>query len=182
MPDGCRKFYPIKCKYSGAMNGKIPVMLFIIIILFVAVSGCTDMYNALKSVVPTTTPTSAPHVNIGDAAPSSSIKGVTITGQGNTIIISGHGPYNVMTQNDSFTLNQGNASVSIDLKSQSAGCSIGLDYTNPYSGSAELLALHQFTMDSRLYKVTKDVYVPYSCKYCLMVNYAGDWEVRITQE
>lgn len=163
------------------MNGKTLIALFIVIVSFVAVSGCSDLYNILQTYVPTTAPTDSVPLKIGDIAPASSVKGVTITGQGNTIIFRGSGPYNVQAHNDYFTLNQGNATFSINLQGQGFGCTISMDYKNPYSGSTQYVAIHQFTSGSRDYQATKQVYVPYSCKYCLMVNWGGDWEIRISQ-
>jgi hypothetical protein len=161
-------------------NAKMLAALIAIVLAFVAVSGCDDMYHVLQTYVPTDTPDTS-HVNIGDAAPKSTVQGVTISGQGNTITVRGKGPYNVNAHEDSFTLNQGNASFSIDLKGQGFGCTISLDYTSPYDGGMGFLPLHQFTSSNRVYTVTKQVYMPYSCQYCLMVNWGGDWEIRITQ-
>ncbi|HTY91401.1 MAG TPA: hypothetical protein VMC84_09510 [Methanocella sp.] len=162
-------------------NVKTLTAIFFIIIAFVAVCGCDDMYHILETYVPTNTPDGQEHMNIGDIAPVSTVKDVTISGQGNTIVFRGKGPYNVNAHQDYFTLNQGNASVSIDLQGQGFGCTISLDYKNPYSGGTEFLPIHQFMSGSREYTVTKQVYAPYSCKYCLMVNWGGDWAIRITQ-
>lgn len=170
------------------MHGVMPVLnrrsllaVFLLVACSVAVSGCDDMYHVLETYVPTTTPDSPAHVNIGDVAPTSKVKGVTITGQGDTIVIRGSGPYNVNAHNDYITLNRGNATFSINLKGQGFGCTISMDYTNPYSNGMEYLPIHSFTAGSREYTTTKQVYVPYSCQYCLMVNWGGDWEIRVSQ-
>ena len=160
-------------------NAKILTVLFAILLAFVAVSGCDDMYHVLQTYVPTDTPDNT-HVNIGDAAPKSTVKDVTITGHGNAITIRGRGPYNVNAHQDYFTLNQGNASFAINLNGQGFGCTISMDYTSPYGGM-EYLPIHQFTSGSREYVVTKESYVPYTTQYCLMVNWGGDWEITITQ-
>ena len=56
-----------------------------------------------------------------------------------------------------------------------------MDYTNPYTGGGGYFLVHQFTPGDRTYEVTKQVSIPYTTKYCLMVNYVYDWEVRISQ-
>lgn len=155
---------------------------FLAITLFVTMSGCTELYNILQTYVPTPTPgpSTAP-IEIGKVAPTSVVKGVTITGDGRTITISGRGPYNVNAHQDYFTLNRGNADISIKLKGQGFGCTISMDYTNPYTGNTEFMPLHQFTIGDRKYELSKQVYVPYTTRYCMMVNWGGDWEIRINQ-
>jgi hypothetical protein len=163
------------------LNVKTLAAVILIIVFFVTVSGCEDAYGVLKTYVPTPTPTSQDTIKIGDAAPRSVVKDVTITGQGNTIVIRGRGPYNVETHQDYFALNKGNADISIDLKGSGFGCGISLYYTNPYTGSPDYVPIHQFTSGSRVYSATKQVNVPCACKYCLTVNWGGDWEITIAQ-
>jgi hypothetical protein len=153
----------------------------LIILSFVTVSGCSEAYKILETYVPTVTPESHAPVRIGDVAPASTVKDVTITGQGNNIIFHGLGQYNINDHNDYFTLNQGKAEFTIDLKGLGAWCIITMDCINPYTGSTEYMTIYQFTMESRDYKVTKQVDVPYTGKYCLRVNYYDNWEISITQ-
>jgi len=149
------------------------------LILFVALSGCTDLYNILQTYVPTPTPGPSTHVEIGENAPASSARDVTIIGAGNTITIKGRGPYNVNTHRDYFTLNKGNADITINLKGQGFGCTIALDYTA--TGTTEVIPLLSFTIEKRVYEQTSRVRIPYDGRYHLSVNWGGDWEVRITQ-
>ncbi|BAI62403.1 hypothetical protein MCP_2331 [Methanocella paludicola SANAE] len=163
------------------MKGKGLVVLFLVVMSFVAVSGCSDLYNILETYVPTVTPEAQTPVRIGDVAPSSTVKDITITGSGNTITFRGLGKYNVNDRNDYFTLNQGKADFSIDLKGQGAWCIITMECINPYTGSKEYMTIYEFTLESRQYKFTKQVDIPYTAKYCLSVNYYDSWEIKITQ-
>jgi hypothetical protein len=164
------------------MDKKGLVVTFLFVLLFVGLSGCTDMYEFLRTVVPSPSPgPSMAPVKIGDIAPVSTVKDVTITGTGNTITISGRGPYNVNAHQDYFTLNEGNADISIKLKGQGFGCAISMDYTNPITGNTEFMPLHEFTAGDRTYELSKQVRVPYTARYCLMVNWGGDWEIKIVQ-
>jgi hypothetical protein len=155
---------------------------FLIILFFVTMSGCTDLFNSLKTYVPTSTPgpSTAP-VEIGKIAPTSVVNGVTITGNGRTLTISGNGPYNMGSPQDYFTLNGGNTDISIKLKGQGFGCAIGMGCTSPYSGAAEFIQLQQFTTADRVYDLSKSIDVPYATQYYLSVNWGGDWEISITQ-
>ncbi len=153
----------------------------LIISLFVVLSGCTELYGILQTYVPTPTPEPSTQVNIGENLPTSSVKDVTITGQGNTITIRGRGAYNVQSHLDYFTLNKGNADVTIHLKGQGFGCSIALDYTNPVSGNTEIVPLLAFTIEKRIYEQTQTAHLQYAGRYHLSVNWGGDWEVQITQ-
>jgi hypothetical protein len=156
--------------------------VFLFILLFVATSGCDEMFNFLQEYVPSPSPgPSIAPVEIGAAAPASVTKDVTITGNGHTIIFRGRGPYNVNAHQDLFTLNEGSADIAIKLKGQGFGCSISMDYTNPMTGNIEILPLHQFTTSDRNYEPSMRVHIPYTARYCLMVNWGGDWELSITQ-
>lgn len=142
-------------------------------------SGCADLYNILQTYVPTPTPVASAHIEIGKGAPASTTKDVTITGAGDTITITGKGPYNVNSHNDYFTLNEGNADVAIRLKGQGFACAIALDYTA--TGATEIIPLLSFTTENRVYDQTSQAYIPYAGPYHLSVNWGGDWEVRIAQ-
>jgi hypothetical protein len=163
------------------MNKKALVAILVIVSLSVTMSGCTDLFNVLQKYVPTVTPGPSTHTDIGANAPASIVKGVTITGAGNTIIIAGRGPYNVNAHQEYINLNEGDADISIKLKGQGFGCTISMDYTNPYTGNTEFIKLHEFMAADRTYELSKQVRLPYTARYCLMVNWGGDWEVRITQ-
>lgn len=164
------------------MNKKAIVAIFLFISLSVALSGCTDLFNVLQTYVPTVTPgPSMAPIEIGRNVPPSIVKDVTITGAGNTIIVAGRGPYNVNAHQEYITLNEGNADISIKLKGQGFGCTISMDYTNPVTGNTEFIRLHEFTSADRVYELSKQVRLPYTTRYCLMVNWGGDWEIRITQ-
>jgi hypothetical protein len=158
------------------------LVAFVLIILsFVTVSGCSEAYKILETYVPTVTLAPTDHVEIGKSVPASTVKDVTIRGQGNTITIRGRGPYNMEAQQDYFTLNKGNAEMTVNLKGQGFGCTISMDYINPLTGNKEIKPIHQFTIEDRAYQFTKQVDVPYTCKYCMLVNWGGDWEIKITQ-
>lgn len=161
------------------LNGKSLAIIFIILISFVTVSGCADLYNILQTYVPTVTPDAQAHVRIGDVAPkSSAVNGVTFSGSGDTITIRGRGQYNVNAHNDYFTLNQGNADIYINLQDQGAICAISMDYTSPVAG---FVSIYQSDLENMKYKHNEQVYLPYTTQYCLMVNWHGNWEIRITQ-
>lgn len=160
---------------------KAVVATFLFISLFVALSGCTDLFNLLREYVPTVTPGPEATHAIGESVPASIVKDVTITGSGNTITIKGRGPYNVNSHVEYINLNRGNADISIKLKGQGFGCFISVDYTNPYTGSTEMIKLHEFTAADRTYELSKQVSLPYTTRYCLMVDWGGDWEIRIAQ-
>jgi hypothetical protein len=165
------------------MRGSKPAAAaFLFILLFVSMSGCAEMFKALQEYVPSPSPgPSVAPVEIGSAAPASMTKGVTITGNGHTVTFRGSGPYNVNARQDLFTLNEGNADIAIKLKGQGYGCSISMDYANPFTGNTEILPIHQFTTSDRRYDPTMQVRIPYTARYCLMVNWGGDWELSITQ-
>jgi hypothetical protein len=163
------------------MSKKAIVATFLFISLFVALSGCTDLFNLLQMYVPTVTPGPQSTAKIGENVPASIVKVVTITGAGNTITIRGRGPYNVNAHVEYINLNQGNADISIKLKGAGFGCTISMDYTNPYTGGTEFMKLHEFTIESRIYDLSKRVSLPFTTRYCLMVNWGGDWEIMITQ-
>jgi hypothetical protein len=151
----------------------------LIILLFVAFSGCTDLYNILQTYVPTPTPGPSTHIDIGKNVPRSSVKDITIIGERNTITIRGRGPYNMNTHQDYFTLNNGNADITIHLNTGGFTCFIALDYTA--TGTMEIIPLLSFSTEKRIYDQTSQVYVPYNGQYYLAVNWGSDWEVRITQ-
>ncbi len=155
--------------------------MFLVVVAFVAVSGCSDLFNILQTYVPTVTPEAQSPVRIGDVAPASTVKDITITGSGNSITIKGLGQYNVKDRSDYFTLNKGKAEFSIDLKGQGAWCIITMEYINPYTNSKEYMTIYEFTLESRQYKLTKQVDLPYTTKYCLSVNYYDSWEIKISQ-
>lgn len=163
------------------MKGRGLIVLFLVVLSFVAVSGCSDLYNILETYVPTATPGAQESVKIGDVAPASTVKDITITGSGNTITFRGLGQYNVKDRNDYFTLNQGKADFSIDLKGQGAWCIITMEYINPYTNSKEYMTIYEFSLESRQYKVNKQIDLPYTTKYCLSVNYYDSWEIKITE-
>jgi len=158
---------------------KMLMATILIILLFVASSGCTDLYHILQTYVPTPTPGPSTHIEIGKNAPTSTVKDVTIIGQGNTITIRGRGSYNMNTHQDYFTLNEGNADITIHLKEGGFGCFIALDYTA--TGATEIIPLLSFTIEKRVYDQSSQVYVPYAGQYYLAVNWGGEWEVKITQ-
>ncbi len=165
-----------------SIGAKAVLVVFLLIALSVALSGCAGLYGVLQSYVPTPSPAeSKVPVKIGEGAPKSTAKDVTITGAGNTIEISGRGPYNLESPQDYFTLNEGKADVYIKLKGQGFGCTIMLGYKNPLTGVFEYVKLHEFTLDSRVYELSRQVSIPFTTRYCLAVNWGGDWEVRITQ-
>jgi len=163
------------------MNKKVLAASLLIISLTVALSGCTDLFNVLQTYVPTITPGPSTHIEIGENVPASIVKDVTIAGAGNTVTITGRGPYNVNAHQEYITLNKGGADFSIKLKGQGFGCTISMDYTSPITGNTELVRIHEFTVADRVYEITKRVDVPFTARYCLMVNWGGDWEIRITQ-
>ncbi len=150
-----------------------------VIILVVSFSGCTELYGILQTYVPTPTPGPSTHVEIGRNVPASTVKDITITGSGNTITIKGRGAYNVNSHQDYFTLNEGNADITIHLNGQGFGCAIALDYTA--NGPTEVIPLLSFTTEKRVYDQSSRVDLPYTGPYHLSVNWGGDWEVRISQ-
>jgi hypothetical protein len=163
-------------------DNKALLAVLLLVLLSVSMSGCAELYSVLQTYAPTPAPgISTEPVKIGESVPQSSVKGVAITGSGNTITISGRGPYNLESPQDYFTLNGGNADVSIKLKGQGFGCTVMLGYKNPLTGVFEYVMLHEFTLDSRAYELSKKVSLPFTTRYCLAVNWGGDWEVRITQ-
>lgn len=159
----------------------MPLVAILFVLLFVALSGCTDLFNVLQTYVPTITPDPSDHIEIGKNVPPSVVKNVTITGAGNTLTISGRGLYNVNSHQEYITLNKGNAEVSIKLKGQGFGCTISMDYTDPVTGGMGFIKVHEFTSGDRIYELSKQVYLPYTTRYCLMVNWGGDWETRTSQ-
>ena len=150
----------------------VPLLLVIMTLIFcISVSGCSG--------IPSLTPSSGP-AHSDESSPVSSTQGVDIARSGDTITASGSSPYNTNTRNDPFLLKKGKATVTIDLKGNGFGCSVGLNYKEPNSKYYGLIQL--YSMDAnRSMQVTKTVMLPYTGDYYLSVNWAYNWAVTIAQ-
>lgn len=162
------------------MSKKAPLTVLMLIMISISLSGCADLYNILQEYVPTPTPSSTAPIKIGENVPQSRVRGVTIAGEGNTIRFTGMSPYNLKEPYEYVTLNAGNTKVDIRLEGQGFGCTIMLGYKNPLTGVFEYIVLYEFTTN-RDYELSKQVSLPFTTQYCLVVYWGGNWEVRITQ-
>jgi hypothetical protein len=89
-------------------------------------------------------------------------------------------PYNTKALKDPFLLKEGNATVTIDMQGGGFGCSISLEYKRPGSQSTGFVIVYVMD-DKRSTQVTRTVVLPYTGDYYLVVNWADDWAVTITQ-
>lgn len=159
------------------------ILPIIFVVLAVSTSGCTGFF-------PEITASPAPDPSLDWTKTSfSSTPGVTIVKQGNSIVATGSGQYNVKKMGEQFStpkkdpipLKSGTTTFKITLRKGGYGFSADLGYYPRNSEYISTVPIYAFTSEDRELQKTVTVFVPYTQEYYLSVNYYDDWEVVITQ-
>lgn len=155
----------------------IPIIIILIFIVSVLSAGCT---------LPEITASPAPEPSLDWSKTSfSNTQGVTIVKQGNSIVATGSGAYNVkklgQPKSDPIPLKAGTTTFTIKLRKGGYGFSADLGYYPPNSDYISSVPIYSFTSEDRELTKTVSVFVPYTQEYYLTVNYYDDWEVVITR-